>query len=512
MSEIRKSLYLKYRPQNFDSLVGQDNIQKILKAATIENKISQAYLLMGPRGTGKTTTARLIAKVLNCSDLKDYIPCDKCNACISIQEGNFMDVIEIDAASNTGVDEMRNLIEKAHFSPGIGKKKVFIIDEVHMLSKSAFNALLKTLEEPPSHVHFILATTEVNKVPSTIISRCQRFDFRRISEKDIVKRLIFICNEENIKFEEKALHLIAKTSDGGMRDAISLLEKVLIKNELSLDNVENSLGIVRLQVIEEFVNLILGKKTSLALQYIDNLYQDGVSLIQFKKEILEYLRQKILETIQEKEIDKMKINRLLKIIDEFNNININSFIIPQFPFEIVIFKLTLSEDKIYKIEEDKLENKTDDSKKFSKVETIHSSEEYKFTSEDLPEKKFTVRPTLESIRDDWNKVLDDIKNSTLKFALREVFLEKFENDILEISFNSEFQFSKINNNETKSIIEDSLKNLFNIPIKIKMILSKIEVKKEKQEKETEDLQKDIKKDEVKNGDNDFIEKANNLFQ
>jgi len=554
MTEIRKSLYLKYRPQNFDSLIGQDHIRKILKAATLENKISQAYLLIGPRGTGKTTTARLIAKVLNCTDLKDGKPCEACASCIAIQEGNFMDVIEIDAASNTGVDDMRDLIEKAHFSPSIGKKKVFIIDEVHMLSKSAFNALLKTLEEPPSHVHFILATTEANKVPATIISRCQRFDFRRIVDKDIVDRLIFICNQEKIEFDKNALFLIAKSADGGMRDAISLLEKVVIKNELKLENVENSLGIVKIKVIGEFINLILEKKTSLALNYIDKLYQDGVNLIQFKKESLEYLRQKILETIKEDK-DKVKINRLLKIIEEFNTTNVENAIIPQFPFELTICRLTLSEAKRIVLEEkvdvkDKVTERqgeivpdreeiasssnmtrNDSTEKDGQenVGTEHvvqeqkpsipDTEEYKFTSAELPEQKFTVRPTLDSVRDDWKKITDKVKDPSLKFSLREVFLEKLENDILEISINSEFQFNKINNNESKSKIEEVLKDSFNLPIKIKITLSQVKIEKtEVIKQEVEDIRpqepvtKDIEVDSEKPEENDnFISQAHDLF-
>jgi DNA polymerase III subunit gamma/tau len=206
------SLYLKYRPQNFDNLVGQDFISETLRNAILQDKLVGAYLFTGPRGTGKTSTARIFAKTINCLHPKNGNPCLKCDICHAFAENRLIDIIEIDAASYTGVDNIRDIIEKAQFTPSQAKYKVYIIDEVHMLSKGAFNALLKILEEPPSHVKFILATTEINKVPETILSRCQRYDFKNIDTESIEKRLLYIAKEENIKIEKKALYYIVKNA------------------------------------------------------------------------------------------------------------------------------------------------------------------------------------------------------------------------------------------------------------------------------------------------------------
>ena len=223
------SLYLKYRPQNFKTIVGQDHIVTTLKNAIKHESLTHAYLFSGSRGTGKTSLARIIAKSLNCTNLEEGVePCDKCENCEAVLKGRLVDLIEIDAASNRGIDEIRELREKILFAPTQGKAKVYIIDEVHMLTKEAFNALLKTLEEPPAHAYFILATTEAHKIPETIISRCQQFNFRRISAEDIVKRLQEIGEEESVQAEPDALDLIAKISSGSLRDAIGLFEQMNI--------------------------------------------------------------------------------------------------------------------------------------------------------------------------------------------------------------------------------------------------------------------------------------------
>jgi len=227
------NLYQKYRPSSFKGLVAQEHVKLTLQNALKKNMLTHAYLFCGPRGTGKTSTARLLAKAINCENLdpKSFEPCNKCDVCTQINNGSLVDLIEIDAASNRGVDEIRDLRESVKFAPSQSKNKVYIIDEVHMLTKEAFNALLKTLEEPPKNVYFILATTELHKIPDTIVSRCQRFGFRRINIEDISNHLAYICKEEKVKADQKALDKVSLRSEGCMRDALSLLDQLISYGE-----------------------------------------------------------------------------------------------------------------------------------------------------------------------------------------------------------------------------------------------------------------------------------------
>ena len=229
---MSRVLYRKYRAQNFDELIGQEHITKLLKNAVRKEQLSHAYLFVGSRGTGKTSTARILSKAVNCLDLKkDGNPCNKCEICVSITNGNFLDLIEIDAASNRGIDQIRELKERIEFAPSKGKYKIYIIDEVHMLTNEAFNALLKTLEEPPSHIIFILATTDVHKLPATILSRCQRYDFRLGTELEIEKVLKSVLKSEKLKIEDEALKLVVRNARGSYRDALSLLD-VIVNSQL----------------------------------------------------------------------------------------------------------------------------------------------------------------------------------------------------------------------------------------------------------------------------------------
>ena len=238
-----KVLYRKYRPQTFDEVVGQNNTVKLLKDSIVDNKISHAYIFSGPRGTGKTSTAKIFAKAINCSHNVDGNPCNECNSCINYRTSS--DIYEIDAASNNGVDQIREIIDSVKLSPVSSKYKVYIIDEVHMLSTSAFNALLLTLEEPPSHVVFILATTNIESVPITILSRCQRLDFKKISDEDIINRLKDVAKSEKIKITDEAIQEIAYISDGGLRDALSILDQLSKKNcEITDEIVLDTIGII----------------------------------------------------------------------------------------------------------------------------------------------------------------------------------------------------------------------------------------------------------------------------
>ena len=250
-----KVLYRKYRPQDFNSLYGQDNIKKLLIESIKNNQIAHAYLFSGPRGTGKTSTAKLFAKTINCENPIDGIPCNNCPACNNYEQS--ADIIEIDAASNNGVDEIRELRNNAKILPTFSKYKIYIIDEVHMLSQSAWNAFLKILEEPPKHVIFILATTEIQKVPITILSRCQRFNFQRINTQVIYQNLEKISKEENIEIEEDALKYIAELADGGMRDALSVLDQLSKeKQKITVDLIQQTFGVISLQDISRIFELL----------------------------------------------------------------------------------------------------------------------------------------------------------------------------------------------------------------------------------------------------------------
>ena len=277
---VYQALYRKYRPQTFDDVVGQLAVTQTLKTQLVTDKMSHAYLFTGSRGTGKTSCAKILAKAVNCLHPENGNPCNRCSACRSIDDGSSMDVLEIDAASNNGVDNVRDLRDDAIYTPSQVKKRVYIIDEVHMLSISAFNALLKIIEEPPEHLLFILATTELHKVPATILSRCQRFSFRRISQEDIAARLQFVAYQENIDMDEGAARVLARLADGGMRDGLSLLDQVAsaTTGELTSERVYACLGIAGEQRCGEMMGYIADRNSKKALELFNRLYTEGKDL------------------------------------------------------------------------------------------------------------------------------------------------------------------------------------------------------------------------------------------
>lgn len=365
---MSEALYRKWRPRLWEGVVGQDHIVQTLKNAIRSNRIGHAYLFSGPRGTGKTTTARLLAKAVNClSEDPGNRPCNTCDHCLAVNNNRFMDLIEIDAASNTSVDDVRSLREKIGFSPSQGRFKVYIIDEVHMLSTAAFNALLKTLEEPPAHAIFVLATTEVHKIPATVLSRCQRHEFRRIPVNTIVKLLQDLAVKESIDVDEESLILIARQSTGAMRDAISLLDQLASTGEkITLERSQEVLGTATNQSVIDLVNAILKKNAGEGLDSLHSALDNGSDPRQFARQIVDYLRGLLLikldngsliEATQEvraimaRQANQLDTQLLIEAVRLFNNAANESRLAwqPGLPLEIALAKV-LVEPKVSSIE------------------------------------------------------------------------------------------------------------------------------------------------------------------
>jgi len=336
-----QALYRKYRPKNFDEVSGQKITLKVLRNAIKMGKIAHAYLFYGPRGTGKTSIAKILARTINCENNDKQIPCEKCDSCKISLEKECVDIIEIDAASNNGVDEIRELKNKISFVPSELKYKVYIIDEVHMLSTGAFNALLKTLEEPPAHAIFILATTELNKVPTTIISRCQTLEFNKINNKSMNERLRNIADKENIKIDDQAINEISRCSNGGLRDAIGLLEKANSYNneQIDVDVIKEISGNITEEELTEFLTDFENKNIKSLIKKIDDYYDEGIDLIKLINTIIEYLSDKI---ISEGIFEKKKC----ELVKELDNIvdNIRKSENPKILFEIVLLNLLVNDD------------------------------------------------------------------------------------------------------------------------------------------------------------------------
>jgi len=361
-------LYRKYRPQKFSEVLGQEHVVQTLVNSISAKNIPHAYLFCGPRGSGKTTLARIFAKAINCENPNIAEPCDKCPSCLEIMGQKSMDLIEIDAASHTGVDDVRQLIEGIKFAPVKSRYKIFIIDECHQLSKSAANALLKTLEEPPSHAIFVLATTEAHKMIPTIVSRCQRFDFKRLQIPEILKKLEFIAKKENIKFEDSALALIALNSRGSFRDGESLLDQCISftgeKGVISAQKIKDILGIVEVGQIAQFVDFLISKNAKDAVLSLNTMAENGVDLQEFAKTLVFYLRQSLLLKINPtflslqnsgfslSELEKIKIQtaaltqkdiqNMLKFFIEAEN-RMKFSVIMQLPLELAVLDIVYQE-------------------------------------------------------------------------------------------------------------------------------------------------------------------------
>lgn len=352
-------LYRKYRPKNFSEVVGQEHVVKTLQGALTTGRIGHAYLLTGSRGTGKTTLARIFAKALNCKNLKKGEPCNECDSCQGANRGNLLDVIEVDAASQTGVDNIRELTDSASVAAPGGGYKVFIIDEVHMLSKSAFNALLKTLEEPPAHVVFMLATTEPHKVISTVLSRVQRFDFKRLTPSQIFSKLKTISKAEELNIEDEALKAIAASSDGALRDAevaLAKLRSIAGHGSITAELAAEALGLIPASYHPEFLGYLVSNDKISALNFIQRLHDSGADLENFAKDFLEYSRRALMAKINPAVlasvgeempdnnllVQNMDGKRFIRLIQLFTSARgeMKSSPIPQLPLELAVLEFT----------------------------------------------------------------------------------------------------------------------------------------------------------------------------
>lgn len=427
------TLYRKYRPQNFSELYGQEYIIRAIKNSLDNNKMAHAYLFYGPRGVGKTTIARLIAKGLNCETNITSNPCDNCNNCNEITKGISMDVIEIDAASNRGIDEIRNLKENAGYLPVKSRKKIYIIDEVHMLTKEAFNALLKILEEPPKHILFILATTEIEKIPDTVISRCQRYDFKVLSENQVIEMLKNVAQKENIVIDEESLELVFQKSEGSARDAFSIFEQLISnyygENKINLKMTEKALGFVSKLVYEKFLNLLENENKKEIIDFIDNLWFEGIQIDLFLKQFCKFI----------KKVDKLDIDFKIKVISNILDL---------------LVKFKNEDDK--KLLAYLIINKI--LKKEKIVKTIdESTSNYK-------------RKFLDFKLKNWNEFLKYLKDEgRLKYyhLLSNVEVSINENDLI-LNLENQANFTFYFNSSTIDFIEKEILNLYGTHINVKL--------------------------------------------
>ncbi len=440
------ALYRKFRPTEFDEVKGQDHIVTTLKNQIKTGRIGHAYLFTGTRGTGKTTIAKIMAKAVNCENPTDGSPCNKCAICSNINENTSINVRELDAASNNGVDSIRQIIEEVEYPPTEGKYKVYIIDEVHMLSTGAFNALLKTLEEPPSYVIFILATTEVAKIPITILSRCQRYDFKRITIDTIAKRLRELCDKEDITAEDKAINYIAKVADGSMRDALSLLDQCIafyLGEDLTFDNVLSCLGAVDTEIFSRLLRYIIDRNVAGTIEIVDEVVQGGKEIGQFVTDFTWYLRNIILirssadmadvidvstenlKLLQEEAnlVTDEDVMRYIRILSELNN-QIRFASSKRVLVEIAMIKLckpAIEPDVSNVLERlEHLEDEVENGIKINpaSVSNINLSNNGKENTENTPVKVQKALPEdIKKVVENWKSIIDSMQDKSIKMIL-----------------------------------------------------------------------------------------------
>lgn len=534
-----QALYRQYRPKTFDEVLGQEHVTTTLKNQVKSGNIGHAYIFAGTKGTGKTSTAKIFSRAVNCLNPKDGNPCNECEICKGIMDESIMDVIEMDAASNRKIEDIREIRDKVIYPPSKAKYKIYIIDEVHMLTNQAFNALLKTLEEPPKHLIFILATTELQKLPPTIVSRCQRFDFKRLSSKDIIANMKNILNSLNVRYDEKILKLIARNSDGAMRDALSLLDQLVSYNSenLTYEEALEILGIANTDLIFSLVDNIKNRKVEEALLSINNIIQEGKDIVQFIKDLIQHYRNLLIAKTSNSAIDimdmdeymvnqyknqsqDMDLDYILKSLEVLNDsekrmawttqpriilemaivrlINLEERISLEERvkrLEEIIEKGQISMPTIPKEEERKV-------KKDVKIDIVHNKaegrEQVEKKEEKLEEKKEEKEVAVEIIDDgrelsfeeinkSWPNILNIVREKDVKTnaLLREARPSYFANNKLTIAFGDKFGFHKaaMERPHNKELLESILSSYFNKNIKVDFTMEYDKVENNQENKE-----------------------------
>lgn len=528
---MHKALYRAYRPQTFKDVVGQEHIIRTLKNQIQNNNVGHAYLFCGTRGTGKTSTAKIFARALNCQNSVDEEPCNECEVCKDILSDNIMDVIEIDAASNNSVDDIREIRENVKYTPAKCKYKVYIIDEVHMLSQGAFNALLKTLEEPPSYVIFILATTEPHKIPATILSRCQRFDFKRVTVKDMSTRMKEICDDVNVVVDDRALNLIARNSQGALRDALSILDQCMSfsENDIEYKDVVDLLGTVNIEQLFEMAEYVIKEDTKKCLEILNEFVVWGKDIKNLIDDLIDHFRnlmvckvssdldeiislpEEIVEQLkaQASTIEVNDIIRILNILSTTQDaIKVSSN--PRVLAEVSIMKLSQpmfdeSKESLLKrisnleevIKSGKI-NINNNVEIENKKETKETSEKNEVEAEEEVFYEEVKSEDVELIEKSWENILTHIKkdkNMPVYAILREAKEFNVSANNLYIVFDDNFAFAKnkLSDEKTRNYIEGVIREILNRSFGIKIILKseskniKLEIEKEQKDKGEEIL-------------------------
>ena len=469
------SLYRKYRPLTFADVIGQDHVVTTLEQASEQDKLTHAYLFAGNRGTGKTSVARILAKLMMTKEITDETI--KKQIIKGVEDGNIVDLLEVDAASNRGIDDIRDLVEKIQFSPVVASAKVYIIDEVHMLTKEAFNALLKTLEEPPEYAFFILATTELNKIPMTIQSRCQCFPFRNIRDDDIIRRLQFIVDNEKINVERDALRAIAQHVEGGMRDAISLLDQLRSLENITLEDVEQRIGSTGQEHIETIFEAIDEGDTEMLMETVKKIEEAGIPMDVFIRKLLSIIREKIHMAIEEKKTTKELLQILDILLDAIRDVR--STPLPSLILESALLSICTNEElkekpKLAQGEKEKKEEVKEE-KKEEKTEDEEKAEDEAPAEKKSQEEEAIVEATeisLENVRDKWSSIVSEVQPASVRMSLKDSHVSGINETTVTIEFTSAFHRDKVATPEASRAIEQVMEKLFKQSLKLECEIGK----------------------------------------